>query len=433
MLPQWIIEKKRDGLVLTEKELSFFIDGYAGGAIPDYQMAALAMAIVIRGMTKEEIVALTRSMWQSGITLERTDLPGARIDKHSTGGIGDKISLALVPLVAVCGVIVPMIAGRGLGITGGTIDKLESIPGFKTQIAPAALAGILQKCGCAIVSQTDQIAPADRKLYALRDVTGTVHSIPLIVASILSKKLAANLDGLVLDVKWGKGAFMGALPEAENLARTLVETAGLLRLKARALITDMNCPLGRSAGNALEVREILELLHGRGAPDLTALTLELAARMLVMGKAASDHAQAMQRARDALMSGAALDRLMLMVRLQGGDARVLEQPKLLPAARICRSLPAKRGGFVVAVDARAVGRAALLLGAGRSRVTDVVDYAAGIAELKQAGEPVAAGEALCVLHAADESRIDAARVQLEDAFEIADQPQQPQPLIAAEI
>jgi pyrimidine-nucleoside phosphorylase len=433
MLPQWIIEKKRDGRPLTDEELRFFIGAYAAGNLPDYQMAALAMAILWRGLTPAETAALTRCMRDSGIVLNTASLAGPKVDKHSTGGIGDKISLALAPLAAACGLIVPMIAGRGLGLTGGTLDKLESIPGYRVALNEPELLRVLEACGCAIAGQTDRIAPADQKLYALRDVTGTVPSIPLIVASILSKKLAAGLDGLVLDVKWGSGAFMPTLPEAEALADLLLRTGRQLGLRLAALITDMNQPLGRTAGNALEVREAIEILQGGGPADALEITLELGARMLMIGGKAADREAALALLREKLGSGAAWEKFRTMVRLQGGDERTLDQPELLPAAPIREPLPAERAGFIRTVDAGCIGKACLLLGAGRTRVSDGIDHAVGFSGLKKIGEPVQAGEPLAVIHARNPESLAAARALAREAFAYADAPVAPPALIVKQL
>ncbi|MBU0714609.1 MAG: thymidine phosphorylase [Verrucomicrobia bacterium] len=433
MVPQWIIEKKRDGRALADEEIGFFIRGYASGAIPDYQMAALAMAITLKGMFPDEIVALTRNMLASGITLDTSSLRNPKIDKHSTGGIGDKVSLVLAPLVACCGIAVPMIAGRGLGLTGGTIDKLESIPGYRTHLDEATFLHVLNTCGCSIIRATETIVPADNKLYALRDVTGTVPAIPLIVSSILSKKLAAQPDGLVLDVKWGHGAFMTTHADAEALARALVTTGRRLDLHMAALLTDMNQPLGRAVGNSLEVAESVDVLRGNGPVDVVALTLELGARMLMMGRVAADRKQALERLRAKLQSGEAFERLKTMVRLQGGDPRALDDPVRLPSATIREPVTAHRAGFIQTVNAEAIGRAALLLGAGRKHVTDTIDPAAGIAALKKIGEAVTVGETMAILHTNRRDRLEEALALSADAFRITAEHVSPPPLITLEI
>lgn len=433
MVPQWIIERKRDGRALTDEDIGFFIQGYASGAIPDYQMAAMAMAITLQGMSTDETVALTRNMLASGITLDTSALRNPKIDKHSTGGIGDKVSLVLAPLVACCGIVVPMIAGRGLGLTGGTIDKLESIPGYRTQLDETAFLHVLNTCGCSIIRAMDTLVPADNKLYALRDVTGSVRSIPLIVSSILSKKLAAQPDGLVLDVKWGHGAFMTTRTDAEALARALVVTGQRLGLRIAALLTDMNQPLGRAVGNSLEVAESVDVLRGNGPADVVALTLELGARMLMLGRVAADRKPALEQLRAKLQSGEAFERFKTMVRLHGGEARALDDPARLPSATIREQVRATRAGFIQTVNAEAIGRAALLLGAGRAQVTDKVDPAAGIAALKKIGEAATIGEAMAILHTNRRDRLEEARALAAGAFQITTEPVAPPPLITLEI
>lgn len=433
MVPQWIIEKKRDGHALEIADIDMFIRDYARGTIPDYQMAALAMAITLKGMSPDETAALTRSMLASGITLDTSSLRNPKIDKHSTGGIGDKISLILAPLAACCGITVPMIAGRGLGLTGGTIDKLESIPGYRTQLDEAAFLHVLNTCGCSIIRAMDTLVPADNKLYALRDVTGTVPSIPLIVASILSKKLAAQPDGLVLDVKWGCGAFMKTRADAEALAHALATTGKRLGLRMAALLTDMNQPLGRAVGNSLEVAESVDVLRGNGPADVVALTLELGARMLMMGRVTSDRQQALKQLRAKLQSGEAFERFKSMVGLQGGDPRTLDDPAQLPAAIIHAQVTAPRTGLIEAVNAEAVGRAALLLGAGRARITDKVDPGAGITALKKIGEPVVTGETMAILHTNQRDCLAEALKLMKTAFHITTEPVSMPALITLEI
>ena len=432
MLPQWIIEKKRDGAVLTADEIRGFITDFTRGAIPDYQMAALAMAIYFRGMTPDETAALTEAMMRSGDVLNTTSIAAPKVDKHSTGGIGDKVSLILAPLVACCGVAVPMISGRGLGITGGTLDKLEAIPGYRTQLPTADFLRIVAACGCSIVGQTERLAPADRKLYALRDVTGTVPSIPLIIASILSKKLAAGLDGLVVDVKCGRGAFMPTPAAARELARSLLHIGRRLGLKMSALLTAMDQPLGRTVGNTLEIVETIAALQGCGPDDLMEVTLALAERMLLLAGVARNAAEAGTLLARQLESGAAWKKFLDMVRRHGGDVAALEQPDRLPRARLQEPFPSPASGFVAAADAAHIGRACLLLGAGRAQVTDSVDPAVGLTGLVKIGEPVAQGQPLAVLHANDERRLAAARVPLASAFCITPAPAPVPPLILEE-
>ncbi len=429
MLPQWIIERKRDGLALTEKELSFFIGGYARGEIPDYQAAAFAMAVYFRGLNAAETAALTRVMLGSGETIPTASVPGPKVDKHSTGGVGDKISLPLAPLVASCGVKVPMIAGRGLGITGGTLDKLESIPGFRVNLAIPEFLSCLKSCGCVIAGQTDQLVPADRKLYALRDVTATVPSIPLIVSSIMSKKLAEGVDGLVFDVKCGSGAFMATIDKARELARALVTVARSTGKRVRALITAMDQPLGHSVGNALEVAESIAILRNRGPEDTLELTLQLAAEMLVLAGMAPSPDAALPKLRRKLVSGEALAVFRDMLLAQGGDAALLQDPSLLPACPCRKPFPSFAAGYVTAVNAETIGRAALVLGAGRARTTDTIDPGAGLSGLVKIGDKVTFGQPLAVLHAASPDRIASALPLVREAFAIKPSPVAPPTLI----
>lgn len=429
MLPQWIIEKKRDGHPLSEEEIRFFINGYTCGEIPDYQMSAMAMAIYFKGMTLDEMAVLTDAMMRSGDLVDTSPIRKPKVDKHSTGGIGDKISLILAPLAACCGLAVPMISGRGLGITGGTLDKLESIPGYRTNLSVQEFIDTIQKCGCSITGQTGQLAPADKKLYALRDVTATVPSIPLIVASIMCKKLAAGVDALVLDVKWGKGAFMKTPDDARTLARNMVEVGMRMGKGMAALITDMNQPLGRTAGNALEVIECVEALRGEGPEDLMELTMALTSRMLMLAGKVQDHVSALHLLQGHIRSGKALEVFLQMVRLQGGDVRALEDFSLLPKARFKEPLRSSADGYVSGVDADLVGRACIVLGAGRKRTEDRVDFAVGVSDLAKVGEPVSKGQALATIHANDEQKLEEARAMLEKAFTLSAENVPPVPLI----
>lgn len=415
MLPQWIIEKKRDGNPLSKQEITHFIREYTDGQIPDYQMAALAMAIYFQGMNPAETAALTQAMMHSGEIINPDTLPGLKVDKHSTGGIGDKISLPLAPLAAACGLTVPMISGRGLGITGGTLDKLESIPGYQTDLSIERFTHILHTCGCSIIGQTPTLAPADKKLYALRDVTATVPSIPLITASIMSKKLAEGIDALVLDVKFGQGAFMKTIDEARALAHALVETGRETGRKVTALITDMNQPLGRTAGNALEVQESIDTLRGKGPADVATLTVELAAQMLHLSGTEKSLDAARALALKKLTSGAALEKWHEMLILHGAT---IDAP--LPVAPIQRPIISNESGYITLVDADKIGRAALALGAGRTRTDDQIDPAAGIAQIVQAGEKVVKGQPLCVLHGRSDQCIQESTPLLESAFQIHD-------------
>ncbi len=430
-VPQWVIENKRDGRPLSDEEIEWFIGGFTRGEIPDYQMAALAMAICLRGMTTQETVALTRAMVRSGDVLDLSKVPGPKVDKHSTGGIGDKISLVLAPLLAACDVRVPMVSGRGLGITGGTLDKLEAIPGFRTHWSDVDVIRMLDEVGCVIVAPTERLAPADRKLYALRDVTGTVPSVPLIVSSILSKKVAEGVEHLIFDVKCGRGAFMKSEAAARELAEGLLNTAAQLGLDVRALITDMNQPLGRAVGNAVEVREAIETLRGAGPEDVWHLTVELGAELLHMAGRVPTVAAGRERLNEALRSGQGLAKFRAMIEVQGGDGRVVDDPDRLPAATIRRPWPAPTTGWVAEVDAERIGRAVLVLGGGRQRMEDSVDPAVGLSDLVKVGERVEKGAPLGVVHAGDEDRFRSAAAWLTGAFVISETPvEEPRQILA---
>ena len=421
MIPQWIIEKKRDDAELDSEEIRAFIAGYTTGSIPDYQMSALAMAIYFNGMTPRETADLTLAMMESGKVIDPARISGAKVDKHSTGGIGDKISIPLAPLVASCGATVPMISGRGLGITGGTLDKLESIVGYRVGLSEEEYFHTLETCGCSMIGQTAEIAPADKKLYALRDVTATVPSIPLIVSSIMSKKMAEGIDALVLDVKCGSGAFMKSLGEARQLAQGLVDTGRSMGKKVVALITDMNQPLGRTVGNALEIQESLDILNGTGPKDSQGLTIELATRMLAVAGIQDLGGVGIE---EKLENGSALSTFRTMVACHGGDLAAA-----LPVARSQIPLPASKSGYLSKADADAIGRASLLLGAGRSKTTDTIDPAVGISDLKKIGERIEAGEPLCIIHSnGHEDEIQLFKT-LEPAFEISNAPVEPPQLI----
>ena len=433
MLPQWIIEKKRNGEELSADELGQFIGGYVRGEIPDYQMAALAMAIFFKGMTPTETATMTRVMMDSGEVVDTSALRLPKVDKHSTGGIGDKLSIPLAPLVASCGVVVPMISGRGLGITGGTLDKLESIPGYRTSLTVPEFMRVLEECGCSMIGQTERIVPADRKLYALRDVTATVPSIPLIVSSIMSKKLAEGIDGLVLDVKCGRGAFMKTRADAEALAGALVSVGRSMGKKVTALITAMDQPLGRSVGNALEMVESVQILHGQGPADSTELTLRLGAEMLLLAGVVPTTEAALPLLRRKLESGEALERFKKMVRCHGGNTDVIDDPGRFTQATHRGDYPAPRAGVVREVDADRIGRASLVLGAGRTKTTDVIDPAAGLSGLVKIGERVEAGQPLATLHAASKERIGDALSLLGQAFVIGGEPVPVPPLVLTRI
>jgi thymidine phosphorylase len=412
MLPQEIIRRKRDGGALSSAEIDQFIEGITAGTIGEGQIAAFTMAVFLRGMTMDERLALTGAMVRSGATIDWRDfgLHGPVVDKHSTGGVGDKVSIILAPMVAACGCHVPMISGRGLGHTGGTLDKLAAIPGYQTQPSIELFRNVVRSVGCAVVGQTKELAPADRRIYAVRDVTATVESVPLITASILSKKLAAGLDGLVMDVKTGNGAFMQGLAEARELAASIVEVATRSGLGARALITDMGQVLGRTAGHSLEVREAIAFLTGADRePRLAEVTLSLAAEMLVSVGVEKDITAARVKSADGLASGRAAEIFARMVRALGGPADILERaPSHLAEAPIVRPVNAPARGYVAGMDTRAIGLALIELGGGRRRVEDQIDHRVGISDVRPVGSLLEMGEALCLLHAANES--DFARV-----------------------
>ena len=401
MIPQWVIEKKRDGGTLDEAEIRDFMAGFTEGTIPDYQMAALAMAIYFRGMTPEETAILTDAMMRSGDLVTFDAWPRPTADKHSTGGIGDKLSLMIAPLAASAGLAVPMISGRGLGITGGTLDKLEAIPGYDARLSIEAFKRVVAEVGCSIIGQTDRLAPADKKLYALRDVTGTVPNIPLITASIMSKKLAEGAETLVFDVKCGLAAFMQTPENARALAQSLLRVGRALGRKTGALITDMDQPLGRTAGNAVEVIEAITTLKGYGPEDTRQLTIELTAQMTVLGGVHADLETARCDLAQRLDDGRALEVFRRMVAAQGGDARVIDDMRRFPQPGVTVSVPAPASGTVSFVDAQQLGRIVLQLGGGRKAATDVIDPAAGIDRLVQAGEAVEEGQPLMRLLAKD--------------------------------
>ena len=412
-----LIQRKRDGGELTREEIDFFVQGYARGRIPDYQASALAMAVYFRGMTPVELSALTESMMRSGQVLDLSDLPGPRADKHSTGGVGDKTSLILAPLAAACGVFVPMISGRGLGHTGGTLDKLESIPGFRTRLGLDEFRSVLARCGLALIGPTPEIAPADHRLYALRDVTATVESLPLIAASIMSKKMAEGIDALVLDVKSGDGAFLGTLEQSRELARVMIAIGREMGRKVEALVTAMEQPLGRTVGNALEVAESIETLKGRGPRDLESLSIELAARMVHLS-AGIGLDVARGRVRGALVSGAGLQKLREVIELQGGDPRVCDDPTLLPRASGTVVVRADRDGRVRRLGARAIGHAAMLLGAGRETVDGTIDPTVGFVFHKKVGDPVSMNEPIVTVHAGTSPRLEKALAGLRASIEV---------------
>jgi pyrimidine-nucleoside phosphorylase len=417
-----IIRKKREGHPLSPEEIEELVGAATRRQWPDYQVAALLMAIVLRGMDATETAALTGAMVRSGVRLDLSDLPGPKVDKHSTGGVGDKTSLVLVPLAAACGVVVPMMSGRGLGHTGGTLDKLESIPGLRVGLSLDELRAALRRVGCVVIGPTTEIAPADKVLYALRDVTATVESIALISASIMSKKIAEGISGLVLDVKCGSGAFMKTRPDAVQLARSLTAIGTAQGVRTEAVLTPMDRPLGRAVGNALEVIEAIETLKGHGPKDVENLAVHLAARMVRLGGLTITLEKAEAQVRVALASGAGLEKLRAMIEQQDGDPRVLDDYARLPTAPRRAVLHAHRAGYVHGFEAERLGRATVLLGAGRDRVEDAVDPAVGAVVLARPGQQVKAGDALLELHYCDQARLEAARALLRDACPIEDAP-----------
>ncbi len=430
-----VIHRVRDGRPVGARAIAELVAGYTAGQVPDYQMAAFCMAVFFRGLPEVELEALTRAMLESGEVLDLSDVPGPKVDKHSTGGVGDKVSLALAPLAAACGVKVPMISGRALGHTGGTLDKLESIPGFRVDLPVERVRDIVASVGACLVGQTDRLAPADRRLYALRDVTATVESIPLITASILSKKLAEGIDALVLDVKVGSGAFMKRLEDARGLGRAIAGLARRMGKRVAVLLTAMDQPLGREVGNAGEVREAVALLRGGGPEDLRRVTVELGAEMLRLGGVAPDLEQARRRVEAAVADGSGLARLRRIVEAQGGDPRALDEPERLPRPAGTLEVGSPEGGVVEAIDAEAIGLAAVALGAGRARVEDRVDPAVGITLAKKVGERVERGEPLCAIHFGAGGGEAPGRVaeRVRGAFRIGAGPAEPGPSIIERI
>ncbi|WNG41943.1 thymidine phosphorylase [Archangium violaceum] len=429
MRPYELIKAKRDGKRLAPEDIRAFIEAYTSGVVPDYQMSALCMAVFFRGLDSVELGAWTRAMLESGEVLDLSDTPGVKVDKHSTGGVGDKVSLSLAPLAAACGVPVPMISGRGLGHTGGTLDKLESIPGFKVDLPVSEYRRLVREVGCCLIGQTASVAPADKKLYALRDVTATVDCIPLIASSIMSKKLAEGIDALVLDVKVGSGAFMKKVEDARTLARTMIGIGAEMGRKVTALLTDMDQPLGRAVGNALEVVEAVEMLRGRAPADYTEVTLALTAEMLVLGGKASSIAEARQKLEASVADGSAVRKLKEIVQAQGGDPRAIDDYALLPQARSTVDVVAPQDGFVTGIETEAVGLAAVALGAGRQRVDSRIDPAVGFTLLRKVGEPVKAGEPVVRVHYNDPAPVEEVKARLLAAYRFGSQAPAPRPLV----
>ena len=423
-----IIKKKRDGLALTEQEIHFFIDGYVKGEIPDYQAAAFLMAVYYKGMNLDETRALTFAVRDSGVTLDFSNIDGIRVDKHSTGGVGDKTSLVVAPIVAALGVKVAKMSGRGLGHTGGTIDKLEAIPGFQTDLSEEEFISIVNDLGVCIVGQSHELAPADKKLYALRDVTATVDCLPLIVSSIMGKKLAADDDCIVLDVKTGSGAFCKTVEESVRLASVMVDIGKSAGKKMLALITDMDRPLGANIGNSLEVIEAINTLRGNGPEDFTEVCLILATNMIYLaGKGTMEECEAMVK--KAIADGSALDTLAKMVKAQHGDERVIYDTELFPKAQFSREVKADKSGYIVRVDTEGYGIASLLLGAGRNTKEESIDYSAGITLVKKTGDKVEKGDVIAVMYTNDENRFASAIDRFMKSTEIGDNKPEERPLV----
>lgn len=424
-----LIRKKRDSGELSREEIEFLVSGYTRGAIPDYQMAAWLMAVWIRGIDRSELAALTEAMLYSGQVLSHSEIPGKKVDKHSTGGVGDKTSLILAPIVAAGGLTVPMISGRGLGHTGGTLDKLEAIPGFNVNLSLEQFRRVLQECGMGLIGQTAEIAPADKKIYALRDATATVENIGLICASIMSKKLAEGIDALVLDVKTGSGAFMKQDEESARLAEVMVETGKRMGKKVVALITGMDEPLGRMAGHAHEVFEAVEVLRGRGPADLRDLSLELSAWIFFLGEKTKSVEEGRRLAETMVASGQALEKFRQCLRLQGGDERVVDEPARLPQARNHAEVSSVKTGHITATDCEQFGIALAMLGGGREKKEDRIDHAVGLEFHKRIGDPVLTGERLVTIHYNADAKFAEAKELIAKSYVIGERAGAKKPLI----
>jgi len=434
MTPVELIKKKREGSTLSEEELRWLIQGYVAGTIPDYQMSAFLMACFFRGMSEEETLTFTRLMLHSGDVIDLSDIPGIKVDKHSTGGVGDKVSLILAPIVAACGVPVPMISGRGLGHTGGTLDKLESIPGFRTALSIPEYKSVIRKVGAVLIGQTNEIVPADKKMYALRDVTATVECIPLIAGSIMSKKLAEGIDALVLDVKTGRGAFMQSYARSLELAQTLVRIGTGFGKETVAFITDMSQPLGTTIGNWLEVVESVECLKGKrgqadASSDLMEVTHVLAGAMLMLGKKAQTIAEGIELSRTSIADGSAYRKLLELTAAQGGDASALENLERYPLPRHSIEVKTMETGYVAEIDSLELGLTSITLGAGRALIEDTIDPKAGIVLSKKVGDSIDAGETLAVFYTDREAVLEPARDRIRKAFRFQPTPPQQKPII----
>src|SRR6266446_6722421 len=425
-----LIRKKRDSGEHSRDEIDFLVSGYTGGKIPDYQMAAWLMAVWLRGMSRSELASLTEAMLYSGEVLNLSDLPGKKVDKHSTGGIGDKTSLILAPIVAAGGLTVPMISGRGLGHTGGTLDKLEAIPGFNVNLSLEQFRAVLKECGMGLIGQTKEIAPADKKIYALRDATSTVENIGLICGSIMSKKLAEGIDALVLDVKVGSGAFMKREEDAINLAEVMIETGKRMGKKVVALITDMDQPLGRAAGHANEVVECIEVLSGQGPADLRDLSLELSAWMFYLGERTPSVEEGRRLAETMIATGRALEKLRQGIRLQGGDEGVIDEPQRLPQARFHADVPSSSGGHITGTNCEQFGIALAMLGGGREKKEDKIDHGVGLEFHKRIGDRVEKGEPLATIHYNSDARLAEAKRRIAESYFIGEEaPREKRPLV----
>ncbi|MGA7160591.1 MAG: thymidine phosphorylase [Bacteroidota bacterium] len=413
-----LIRKKRDGASLSSDELQFIITGFVKGAIPEYQMSAFLMATYFRGMNGEETLEFTRLMLHSGEVVDLSKIPGVKVDKHSTGGVGDKISLPLAPIVAACGVPVPMISGRGLGHTGGTLDKLESIPGFDISLSIGVYKKVIAEVGAVMIGQTKEIAPADKKMYALRDVTATVECIPLIAGSIMSKKLAEGIDALVLDIKTGRGAFMQTYDRAVELATALVGIGNSFGKETVGFITDMNQPLGYNVGNWLEVVESVDCLKGKNIPDVMEVTYTLGGMMVLLGKKAATFAEGIERCKEVVRNGKGYEKFLQLVKRQGGDISFIEKPEKYPRSKFSREVTTSESGYVTAIDPVEIGFAGIALGAGRTKVDDAIDPKAGIVLKKKVGDPVNAGETLAELYTDEKTAIGPAAARVAAAFRL---------------
>ena len=431
MNPIEIIRKKRNGLKLDREEMDFLVTGYLRGNVSDYQMSAFLMAVYFRKMDFEETSVLTDIMLHSGDIIDLGSIPGIKVDKHSTGGVGDKVSIILAPMVAACGVPVPMISGRGLGHTGGTLDKLESIPGFRTNLSTEEYKSVISEIGLVMIGQTKDIAPADKKMYALRDVTGTIESIPLIAGSIMSKKLAEGIDALVLDIKTGRGAFMQSESDALDLARTLIAVGNKFGKKTIGFLTDMNQPLGYTIGNWLEAVECIECLQGKNVPDLMEVTYVLGGAMLMVGGKTKSIGDGIMKCRDAILSGRAWDKFLALVSRQGGDKSFVINISKYPQSKFSIEVKSPSSGYITFIDALEIGFIGIMLGAGRMKVDDVIDPGAGIILNKKVGDRIADNETLAVIHTGNNQILQTAADRLGKAFIIADEPASPQPLIRA--